>query len=454
MINFGALLSNTSNFLYTYILIALLIFAGLYFTVRTRGVQFRLFPEALRVLGVAYKDLAMLPRELNSAALEQGLTFVGLIGMIDPPRPEVRTAVEQCYAAGIKPVMITGDHIDTAVAIAKDLGIVEDASQAITGAELDKISDEDFKTRVTEISVYARVQPEHKARIVDAWKSLGNIVAMTGDGVNDAPSIKRADIGVGMGITGTDVTKNVADMVLADDNFATIINAVEEGRRIYDNIRKVIQFLLSANIAEVLSVFVATLIGFTIFQPVQLLWINLITDSLPALALGMEEAEGDVMKRKPRKASDGVFAGGMGIDIAFQGVIITILVLASFFAGMYFHNGAIELSMLTDGIADPEGVTMAFITLSMVEIFPSFNMRSRRASIFSMKTQNKWLWGAAALAVVLTVVPVEVDFLAEVFGFMTLDPIALFTALGLAFLIIPLMEIYKAVMRRVEKNQD
>lgn len=410
--------------------------------------------QALRVLALANRTYVEAPTDFSPEALERDLVFCGLSGMIDPVRPEVTAAIVEAKEAGIRPVMITGDHIDTAVAIAKDLGIVEDASQAITGAELDKISDEDFKTRVTEISVYARVQPEHKARIVDAWKSLGNIVAMTGDGVNDAPSIKRADIGVGMGITGTDVTKNVADMVLADDNFATIINAVEEGRRIYDNIRKVIQFLLSANIAEVLSVFVATLIGFTIFQPVQLLWINLITDSLPALALGMEEAEGDVMKRKPRKASDGVFAGGMGIDIAFQGVIITILVLASFFAGMYFHNGAIELSMLTDGIADPEGVTMAFITLSMVEIFHSFNMRSRRASIFSMKTQNKWLWGAAALAVVLTVVPVEVDFLAEVFGFMTLDPIALFTALGLAFLIIPLMEIYKAVMRRVEKNQD
>ena len=411
--------------------------------------------QALRVLALSSRTYAEKPSDFSPEALEHDLVFCGLSGMIDPVRPEVTAAIAEAKEAGIRAVMITGDHIDTAVAIARDLGIVEDASQAITGAELDKISDEEFKTRVKDISVYARVQPEHKARIVDAWKSLGNIVAMTGDGVNDAPSIKRADIGVGMGITGTDVTKNVADMVLADDNFATIINAVEEGRRIYDNIRKVIQFLLSANIAEVLSVFVATLIGFTIFQPVQLLWINLITDSLPALALGMEEAEGDVMKRKPRKASDGVFAGGMGIDIAFQGVIITILVLASFFAGMYFHNnGVIELSMLTDGIADPEGVTMAFITLSMVEIFHSFNMRSRRASIFSMKTQNKWLWGAAALAVVLTVVPVEVDFLAEVFGFMTLDPIALFTALGLAFLIIPLMEIYKAVMRRVEKNQD
>lgn len=408
--------------------------------------------QALRVLALSSRTYTEKPSDCSPAALEHDLVFCGLSGMIDPVRPEVTAAIAEAKEAGIRAVMITGDHIDTAVAIAKDLGIIADASQAITGAQLDKISDEDFKERVTEFSVYARVQPEHKARIVDAWKSRGNIVAMTGDGVNDAPSIKRADIGVGMGITGTDVTKNVADMVLADDNFATIINAVEEGRRIYDNIRKVIQFLLSANIAEVLSVFVATLIGFTIFQPVQLLWINLITDSLPALALGMEEAEGDVMKRKPRNASDGVFAGGMGLDIAFQGVIITLLVLASFFAGVYFDMGYIDIADMIAGNADAEGVTMAFITLSMVEIFHSFNMRSRRASIFSMKKQNKWLWGAAALALVLTVVPVEVDFLAEVFGFMPLPVHALLTALGLVFLIIPIMEVYKAIMRKVEKD--
>ena len=408
--------------------------------------------QALRVLALSSRTYTEKPSDCSPAALEHDLVFCGLSGMIDPVRPEVTAAIAEAKEAGIRAVMITGDHIDTAVAIAKDLGIITDTSQAITGAQLDKISDEDFKERVTEFSVYARVQPEHKARIVDAWKSRGNIVAMTGDGVNDAPSIKRADIGVGMGITGTDVTKNVADMVLADDNFATIINAVEEGRRIYDNIRKVIQFLLSANIAEVLSVFVATLIGFTIFQPVQLLWINLITDSLPALALGMEEAEGDVMKRKPRNASDGVFAGGMGLDIAFQGVIITLLVLVSFFAGVYFDMGYIDIADMIAGNADAEGVTMAFITLSMVEIFHSFNMRSRRASIFSMKKQNKWLWGAAALALVLTVVPVEVDFLAEVFGFMPLPVHALLTALGLAFLIIPIMEVYKAIMRKVEKD--
>ena len=409
--------------------------------------------QALRVLALASRTYSEKPSDCSAGALEHDLVFCGLSGMIDPVRPEVKQAIIEAKDAGIRPVMITGDHIDTAVAIAKDLGIIQDASQAITGAELDKISDEDFKTRVTEISVYARVQPEHKARIVDAWKSLGNIVAMTGDGVNDAPSIKRADIGVGMGITGTDVTKNVADMVLADDNFATIIHAVEEGRRIYDNIRKVIQFLLSANLAEVFSVFIATMIGFTIFQPVQLLWINLITDCFPALALGMEDAEGDVMKRKPRDASDGVFAGGMGVDCLVQGIIITLLVIASFFAGVYLHNGSISMAMLTDGIADPEGVTMAFITLSMVEIFHCFNMRSRRASLFSMKKQNKWLWGAAALALVLTVVVVELDPLAQMFGFMTLKFEALGAALFLAFLIIPLMEIYKAIMRAIEKER-
>ena len=349
--------------------------------------------QALRVLASAVRMHGAQPDDCSPEALEHDLTFVGLSGMIDPERPEVAPAIQEAKGAGIRPVMITGDHIDTAVAIAKNLGICEDASQAITGAELDKISDEDFHDKVTEYSVYARVQPEHKARIVDAWKSRDKIVAMTGDGVNDAPSIKRADIGVGMGITGTDVTKNVADMVLADDNFATIINAVEEGRRIYDNIRKVIQFLLSANIAEVLSVFVATLVGFTIFQPVQLLWINLITDCFPALALGMEEAEGDIMKRKPRNATDGVFAGGMGIDILFQGVVITVLVLASFFVGVYFDMGYINIADMIAGTADEEGVTMAFITLSMVEIFHCFNMRSRRASLFSMPKQNKWLWG-------------------------------------------------------------
>ena len=409
--------------------------------------------EALRVLALAGRTYTEVPSDCSPAALEHDLVFCGLSGMIDPVRPEVADAIREAHDAGIRTVMITGDHIDTAVAIAKQLGIVTDRSQAITGADLDRMSDEELDAHIEDYGVYARVQPEHKTRIVEAWKSRDQIVAMTGDGVNDAPSIKRADIGVGMGITGTDVTKNVADMVLADDNFATIIGACEEGRRIYDNIRKVIQFLLSANLAEVFSVFIATLIGFTIFQPVQLLWVNLVTDCFPALALGMEDAEGDIMKRKPRNAKDGVFAGNMGVDCVVQGLIITALVLASFFVGVYFDMGYIHIADMIAGNADEEGVMMAFITLNMVEIFHCFNMRSRRASLFTMKKQNKWLWASAALALVLTVIVTVQPTLAEMFfGPVTLELKGVVAALGLAFLIIPLMEIYKAIMRAVEKE--
>ncbi len=410
--------------------------------------------EALRELALASRTYTEVPADCSPAALEHDLVFCGLSGMIDPVRPEVADAIREAHDAGIRTVMITGDHIDTAVAIAKNLGIVEGRDQAITGAEIDKMSDAELDRQIEKYSVYARVQPEHKTRIVEAWKSRDKIVAMTGDGVNDAPSIKHANIGIGMGITGTDVTKNVADMVLADDNFATIINACEEGRRIYDNIRKVIQFLLSANLAEVFSVFAATLMGFTLFQPIQLLWVNLVTDCFPALALGMEEAEGDVMKRKPRNASDGVFAGHMGLDTVVQGIIIAVLVLVSFFCGVYFDLGEIDLSQLATSMADEEGVMMAFITLNMVEIFHCFNMRSRRASIFHMKKQNKWLWGAAFLALVLTLVVVEVDALSMIFfGVEHLELKGMITALALGFLIIPLVEIYKAIMRAVEKEK-
>ena len=410
--------------------------------------------QALRVLALSCRHYVEKPTDFSAEALEHDLTFCGLSGMIDPERPEVASAIEEAHTAGIRTVMITGDHIDTAVAIAKNLGIVESRDQAITGAELDRMSDEELDARIEDYGVYARVQPEHKTRIVEAWKSRDQIVAMTGDGVNDAPSIKRANIGVGMGITGTDVTKNVADMVLADDNFATIIHACEEGRRIYDNIRKVIQFLLSANLAEVFSVFIATLIGFTIFQPVQLLWVNLVTDCFPALALGLEDAEGDIMSRKPRKASDGVFAGNMGVDCIVQGLIITALVLASFFVGVYFDMGYINVADMIAGSADEEGVMMAFITLNMVEIFHCFNMRSRRASLFSMKKQNLWLWGSAALALVLTViVTVQPSLAAMFFGpGVVLEPRGVAMALFLAFLIIPLVEMYKAIMRGIEKE--
>ena len=273
--------------------------------------------KALRVLAAAKRDWSEKPADNTPEFLEQELVFLGLTGMIDPVRPEVKAAIEECRTAGIRPVMITGDHKDTAVAIARELGIITDDSQAITGAELDRISDEELLEAVKKYGVYARVQPEHKTRIVTAWKANHAITAMTGDGVNDAPSIKSADIGVGMGITGTDVTKNVADMVLADDNFATIVTAVGEGRRIYDNIRKAIQFLLASNMSEVLGVFGATLMGFTLLNPVHLLFINLVTDCFPALALGMEAAEPDTMCRPPRDSREGIFAGGMFGDIVY-----------------------------------------------------------------------------------------------------------------------------------------
>ena len=328
--------------------------------------------RALRVLCGACREWDKMPESTEPAFLEQELTYLGLSGMIDPVRPEVKAAIVECREAGIRPIMITGDHKDTAVAIGMELGILSDPSQAITGAQLNEISDEDFQNRIEEFSVYARVQPEHKVRIVNAWKKKGMITAMTGDGVNDAPSIKSADIGVGMGITGTDVTKNVADMVLADDNFATIVSAVEEGRRIYANIRKAIQFLLASNLAEVLAIFFSTMIGFTILKPVHLLWINLITDCFPALALGLEKSEADIMKKKPRDPKEGIFAGGMGFDVFFQGAVVTVLVMISYLVGHRIESGAWEF------VNSADGTTMAFLTLSMVEIFHSLNMRSRR----------------------------------------------------------------------------
>lgn len=406
--------------------------------------------RALRVLACGYKQLSCVPEDQSPDNIENELVFCGLVGMIDPVRPEVKAAIEECRGAGIKPIMITGDHKDTAVAIALELGIIKDKSEAITGAELDDISDEDFKEKVTQYSVYARVQPEHKVRIVNAWKSRGMITAMTGDGVNDAPSIKSADIGVGMGITGTDVTKNVADMVLADDNFATIVSAVEEGRRIYDNIRKSIQFLLSSNLSEVMAIFTANLLGFTILKPVHLLWINLVTDCFPALALSMEKGEKDLMKRPPRKSSDGIFAGGVGFDVVYQGLFVTLLTLAAYFIGHFMEAGRWELTESADGM------TMAFLTMSMCEIFHSFNMRSQHGSTVSMLLHgsfNKYIFGSTVLSLITTALVIEVPFLADAFDFTTIDAREFFTALGLAFLIIPLVEIVKAIERAVIKNK-
>ena len=403
--------------------------------------------QALRVLAAAQRVYDEKPASNAPDVLEQDLTWIGMCGMIDPIRPEVKGAIAQCLNAGIRPVMITGDHKDTASAIARELGILKPGEMAITGAELDAIPDEVFAQDVRRYSVYARVQPENKVRIVSAWQALGMVTAMTGDGVNDAPSIKSADIGVGMGITGTDVTKSVADMILTDDNFATIVSAVSEGRCIYDNIRKAIQFLLSANLAEVLAVFSATLMGFTILRPVHILWINLITDTMPAIALGMEDAEKDVMQRPPRDRKESIFAGGLGFNIAFHGLIIAAVTVFSYFLGHRMENGAWA-------VADsPVGMTMAFLTLSMIEIFHSFNMRSRTASLFSLKKQNLWLWGTLAFSLLITAAVIFVPFLNRAFSFQPITLKEYLVALALALSVIPIVEIEKLIRRKTHRKQ-
>ena len=404
--------------------------------------------RALRVLAAAKRDWATRPESNEPEFLEQELVFLGLTGMIDPVRPEVKAAIEECRSAGIRAVMITGDHKDTAVAIARELGIITDASQAITGAELNDIPDDQICEAVKKYGVYARVQPEHKTRIVNAWKANDAITAMTGDGVNDAPSIKSADIGVGMGITGTDVTKNVADMVLADDNFATIVAAVGEGRRIYDNIRKAIQFLLASNMSEVLGVFCSTLMGFTLLNPVHLLFINLVTDCFPALALGMEKAEPDTMNRPPRDSREGIFAGGLFFDIAYQGILVTAITIASYIIGHCIEVGHFEMPQ---GVS-PDGMTMAFLTMSMCEIFHSFNLRSQRKSVFSLKGQNMVLWAAMLGSLLLTTLLLEVPFLANAFGFEMISWTEYAIAIGLAFLVIPVVEFVKFIQRRIAKR--
>ena len=403
--------------------------------------------RALRVLAAAERRWDALPEDCSPANLEHELCFIGLTGMIDPVRPEVKAAIDECRRAGIRPIMITGDHKDTAVAIARELGIIDDASQAIEGRELNRLSDDELDRVIDKYSVYARVQPEHKVRIVSSWRRRGMITAMTGDGVNDAPSIKSADIGVGMGITGTDVTKNVADMVLSDDNFATIVDAVGEGRRIYDNIRKTIQFLLASNMSEVVGVFVATLMGFTLLNPVHLLFINLITDCFPALALGLERGEPDIMDRPPRKASDGIFAGGLGVDIAYQGVLIAVITLASYIIGHCMEVGHFAWP---HGISD-DGMTMAFLTMNMCEILHSFNMRSQRRSIFTLHGHNKLLWVAMLAALALTTTVLEVPAIAAAFGFTPVGWNEYAVALGLAILVVPIVELVKLFQRRAGK---
>ena len=407
--------------------------------------------KALRVLAAALVYHDSLPEDVTPEAIEHDMVFVGLCGMIDPVRPEVIGAIQQCREAGIRPIMITGDHIDTAVAIAMQLGIITDPSQAILGSVLDTLSDEEFEQVIGNYSVYARVQPEHKVRIVNTWKKLGKVCAMTGDGVNDAPSIKSADIGVGMGITGTDVTKATADMVLSDDNFATIVTAVGEGRRIYDNIRKAIQFLLSSNLAEVIAVFIASICGFTLLLPSHLLWINLVTDCLPAVALGMEPAEKDTMSRLPRKKDENIFAGGLGINVVFHGIVLAVITLAAYFIGETIEHS---------GLQSNQGMTMAFLALSMAELFHAYNARSMHKSVFSLKSHNKLLWLAMISSLVLTTAVIFVPGVNSFFHFADANGNAIinFTeyviALALAFSIIPIVELQKLVFRAFHRKKS
>ena len=411
--------------------------------------------RALRVLCAAYRTYSKMPASLEPEDLEHDLVFIGIVGMIDPCREEVYDAIKECRSAGIRPVMITGDHKDTAVAIGKDLGIIENEEEAIEGHALDQYSDEEMIELVPKYSVYARVQPEHKTRIVNAWKARSMVTAMTGDGVNDAPSIKASDIGIGMGITGTDVTKSVADMVLADDNFATIVNAVEEGRKIYDNVCKVIQFQLSTNLSEVVIMFVSSLLNFTLLTPVHLLWINMVTDSLPGLALGMEKAEGDVMKRKPRNSSDGIFSNGAGVDMVWQGIYISIIELASYFIGLYMERGTIH--GFFGGELCVNAVAMAFLTVNFAEICCAINLRSQTKSIFSVemiKNFNWWLFGAVIITVIITLAAIYMPGLSTVFGIVpgTFEFEELMICVALALSTFPAFEIGKLIRRKAMGN--
>ena len=404
--------------------------------------------KALRVLAYAIKL-----DETDREKYEEGLTFVGLTGMIDPARDEVKEAVAVCKKAGIRAIMITGDHAKTAAAIAREVGIIDSPDQEVlTGAELDKMSEEEYMANIHKYRVYARVSPENKVRIVKAYRSLDKVVAMTGDGVNDAPSIKSADIGIGMGITGTDVSKGASDMVLADDNFATIVNAVEEGRKVYANIKKAVQYLLSANIAEVLCLFIASIVISSIvghnvvfLTPVMILWVNMVTDSLPALALGTERAEADVMDHPPRKSGSSLFAGKTGIDIIIQGLMQTVLVMASFLVGFLYFEKV--------GAGHEVSETMAFVTLCFIQLFHSFNLKSQKQSIINKGMfNNKFLNLSFVVGLVLVVLVVAIPGLGEnLFGTKPLTWDQWLIAIGASFLIVPMVELQKFIERKLEK---
>jgi P-type Ca2+ transporter type 2C len=398
--------------------------------------------NALRVLAVAYKEIESVPESMESELVENGLIFLGLIGMIDPPRPEAKRAVEICAMSGIRAVMITGDHKDTATAIARELGMIKDEDEVITGAELSRISDSDFDNWVTRYSVYARVSPDHKVRIVDAWKRQGKIVAMTGDGVNDAPALKHSDIGIGMGITGTDVSKSVSNIVLADDNFATIVVAVEEGRKVYSNMRKTIQFLLSCNLGEVTTLFVATMLNWTILLPIHILWVNLVTDTFPALALGVDNPEKDIMKKKPRKAKDSFFSGGVGASIVYQGIAEGAIVLGAY----YYSRAAYGLEVAT---------TVSFATLSLVQLVHTLNVRSVRGSVLSAGIMNnRYLIMAVLFSAALQIGVISIPFLNTIFKVVPLS-LAQWGVVGIASLsIIPVVEVGKAFMRIAYRGRE
>ncbi|MYN00318.1 HAD-IC family P-type ATPase [Lactobacillus iners] len=403
--------------------------------------------NALRVLGLAYKVVDNKFTEVNSATVEQNLIFVGLVGMIDPERPEAKAAVAKAKSAGIRTIMITGDHQVTAAAIAKRLGIIgeDDTNCVITGAELDKISDTDFVKCVANYKVYARVSPEHKVRIVKAWQKNGKIVAMTGDGVNDAPSLKQADIGIGMGITGTEVSKGASDMVLADDNFATIVEAVRQGRKIFSNIQKAILYLMSCNVGEVLTVFMMTMLGWEILAPVQLLWINLVTDTLPAVALGVDPVERDIMKRKPRGKKSN-FLSAVGISIVYQGILEGILVLGVYQIGL--HIGPhIDNYKLLHG----DALTMAFLTLGLIQLFHAFNSKFITKSIFCKDTlKNKW-FNLAIIVSAIIMSAVEIPGLTSLFKVTELNIAQWLVVLTAGILMIAIVEIVKLFQRYAEK---
>lgn len=389
--------------------------------------------KALRVIAVAYKDIDVLPSKIDSLNIENNLTFVGLIGMIDPPREGVKEAVETCKNAGIKTVMITGDHLETAKAIAKDLGIFKIKDKAITGQELDKMTQNQLEKRIKEYSVFARVTPEHKVRIVKAWQRNGAVVAMTGDGVNDSPALKNADIGIAMGKNGTDVAKNAADIILTDDNFVTIVEAVKQGRNIYDNIKKAIHFLIATNIGEIVTIFMGLVMGLkSPLLAIQLLWINLVTDSLPAIALGLEKPEKNIMNRKPVNSKKGIFADGLWNKIIVEGTMIGILTLVAFSIGNKYYS--LEV-----------GRTMAFLSIGFLELIHSFNVKSEKSIFESGLFENKYLLGSFILGIFIQTIVVIVPMFANIFELVPLNLMQWIITIGISIIPIPVMESQKKI---------